>query len=93
MALSLLEQETIINYNNAEKEASVYTCDPALMTKLERLAKRDSHIKLESQDKYSKTYSCPKKTIKIHVAPKLSEEERQRRSKVMSANLARMKEV
>lgn len=34
MALSKLEQETIITYNAEEKEAHIYTADPAMMRKL-----------------------------------------------------------
>ena len=40
MKLSLVEQETILLYNQAEKTAEVYTHDPQLMGKLERLAKK-----------------------------------------------------
>ena len=38
MNLSLYEQETIINYNEAEKTAGVYTHNKALRRKLERLS-------------------------------------------------------
>lgn len=37
MKLSLLEQETIILYNQAEATAEVYTHDPKLLRKLSRL--------------------------------------------------------
>lgn len=51
MKLSLLEQETILLYNQAEPAAQVYTHDPRLMEKLNRLAdkhpeqiiKKDAH--------------------------------------------------
>ena len=51
MKLSLLEQETILLYNQAEPAAQVYTHDPKLMKKLNRLAgkhpeqviKKDAH--------------------------------------------------
>lgn len=38
MKLSLLEQETILLYNQAEPAAQVYTHDPKLMKKLNCLA-------------------------------------------------------
>ena len=49
--LSLLEQETILLYNQAELAAQIYTHDPKLMKKLNRLAgkhpeqiiKKDAH--------------------------------------------------
>jgi hypothetical protein len=37
MRLSKLEQETIINYNNAEKTASCYTMDASLIRRLDKL--------------------------------------------------------
>ena len=37
MGLSLLEQETIVNFNRAEEEMQVYTCDPIIMRKLSNL--------------------------------------------------------
>ena len=51
MKLSLLEQETILLYNQAEPAAQVYTHDPKLMKKLnclagkhpEQIIKKDAH--------------------------------------------------
>ncbi len=40
MKLSLLEQETVLLYNQAESAAEVYTHDPKLMKKLEQLAEK-----------------------------------------------------
>ena len=37
MALTLLEQETVINYNRDEDFMTVYTADPALMRRLKKL--------------------------------------------------------
>lgn len=37
MKLSLYEQETVINYNREDKNAIVYTRDPAVMRKLDQL--------------------------------------------------------
>lgn len=39
MKLSLLEQETILLYNQAEQTADIYTHDPKLMKKLSALSK------------------------------------------------------
>lgn len=36
MGLTREEQETIINYNNAESVACIYTCNKALMRKLQK---------------------------------------------------------
>lgn len=40
MKLSLLEQETILLYNQAEATADVYTHDPKLMRKLNTLSEK-----------------------------------------------------
>lgn len=40
MKLSKYENETIINYNEAESTASVYTHDPKLIAKLKRLSEK-----------------------------------------------------
>ena len=38
MKLTKYEQETIINFNNDEQEASIYTASPQMMRKLDALA-------------------------------------------------------
>ncbi len=65
MYLTQYERETIINYNEAEGTASVYTCSHPLKSKLSKLSSTSSDIKLERQDKYSVTYSVPKAWIRI----------------------------
>ena len=37
MKLTKYEQETIINFNNDEQEASIYTASPQMMRKLDAL--------------------------------------------------------
>lgn len=37
MALSLYEKETIINFNEADGEANIYTASPAMKRRLEKL--------------------------------------------------------
>ena len=41
MKLSLLEQETVLLYNQAESAAEVYTHDPNLMNQLDTAFKKD----------------------------------------------------
>ena len=73
------EKETVINYNEAEKEASVYTANKKLMARLETLSK-----KFPEQFKFSrkfsdgaKEYIIPKKYVAIKAPrPKLSDEEK-----------------
>lgn len=68
MDLSLYEQETIINYNEAEKTASVYTHNRALIRKLELLAEqRPNECRMTKTSHGGKAvdYSIPKAWVKI----------------------------
>lgn len=62
MRLSRYEQETVINYNQAEQTASVYTHDPKLLKKLARLAEKyPEQIRQEREN----TYTVPKACVLI----------------------------
>lgn len=62
MRLSRYEQETVINYNQAEQTASVYTLDPKLLKKLARLAEKyPEQIRQEREN----TYTVPKACVLI----------------------------
>ncbi|MEW6188845.1 MAG: immunoglobulin [Actinomycetota bacterium] len=64
--LSKYEQETIINFNEAENTANIYTCKKSLMNKLFK-AKWAKFIRSEELDEkiYSMEFEVPKKFIKI----------------------------
>lgn len=62
MKLSLYEQETIILYNQAETTAEVYTHDPKLLAKLERLAQKFPD---QFTRKKELTYLVPKRCIQV----------------------------
>lgn len=47
--LTRYEQETVINYNNEESGASIYTADPVIQRKLDKLV-----------EKYPNDYKCTK---------------------------------
>ena len=58
MKLTKYEQETIINFNNDEQEASIYTASPQMMRKLDALAAAyPEHYRVVGQTEVSKTYS------------------------------------
>lgn len=76
MILSKYEQETIINYNQEEKTATIYTCDRSLISKLNKLSEKDSTIIETNGDEYSRTYTLPKKYISVKIPRQLSEEQR-----------------
>lgn len=62
MKLSLLEQESILLYNQAEATADVYTHDPKLIAKLTRLAEKypDQIIKKDELH-----FTVPKRCVSI----------------------------
>lgn len=78
--ISGYERESIINYNNEEKVAQVYTCNESLQRKLDKLCEGYSECKCINSDDYSKTYIIPKKWVKIRPPKKLSEETKQQLS-------------
>lgn len=88
---SRLEQETIINFNEEEKVASVYTFNRALQRKLVRLAEEypDECRKAKTwQPGESVEYIVPKKWIKVNAPRILTEEQKQaavERGKAMAA--------
>ncbi len=62
MKLSLLEQETILLYNQAEATADVYTHDPKLLRKLNSLSEKypDQIIKRDELH-----YIVPKRCVSV----------------------------
>jgi len=69
-SLSGYERVTTFNFNEEDKEASIYTYNKALMTKLDKYCQEFPKLyKLTKTDKYgkyiSKTYSVPKEIISV----------------------------
>lgn len=77
-SLSKYEKETIINFNEEEKFASVYTCSNYVMNKLDKLCEKfPDNYKLVSQTENSKTYNVmPKKLIAFRMPKILTEEQK-----------------
>ena len=68
MKLSRYEQETILNFNEEEKTASVYTHNKALQRKVQKLVeKRPEECKLDgvSHDGQAVSFIVPKSWIKV----------------------------
>ncbi len=67
MKLSNYEKETIILYNQEETAASVFTYDPKLIEKLERLAEKYPRkiIFVSRNPDGAVTYNVPKKNILV----------------------------
>ena len=68
MELSLYERETIITYNEAESEASVYTHNKALRRTLDKLAQErpeDCRVDRVGHGGAAADYTIPKAWVKI----------------------------
>ena len=68
MDLTAAERETIINYNEAEQTASVYTHNRALRRALDKLAQErpeDCRVDRVSHDGAATDYAIPKAWVKI----------------------------
>ena len=88
-----IERETVITYNEQEKAAVVYTCNPALKRKLDGLTiARPDECKLLRRfpDGIGVEYEVPKKWVKVSPPRIMSEEERVARAEQLrNARFAR----
>lgn len=78
MKLTKYEQETIINYNQEEDMAQIYTCDKNLIRKIDAHIEKNHVNYCIRRDKESATYSLPKKFVKVAFPRQLSEEQRKK---------------
>ena len=79
MNIPNVERETVITYNEQEKTAVVYTCNPVLKRKLDGLtAARPDECKLLRRfpDGVGVEYEVPKKWVKVSPLRFVSEETR-----------------
>lgn len=84
MKLTRYEQETVVNYNAGEKNATIYTRDRAVMRKLDRLVINFPEIYRQiEQDGISKTYLCPKEYVSYRKPRKVSKEQREKARQMM----------
>ena len=65
MNLTMQERETIILFNEAQDTASVDTCNPALIRKLDKqiALQENKQVYLLREDEYGKRYSIPKRWV------------------------------
>lgn len=65
-SLSLLEQETCINFNRAESMAEVYTYEPSLKRKLAKLERTCDAVRLIGSDGTGAVcYELPKNFVTV----------------------------
>ena len=85
MNLTKYEQETIINYNNEEKTAFIFTYDKSLIRKLDKRLAEMSDMKLIRRGEDFAEYSLPKKWIKVAFPRQYSDEQRAEMAERMKA--------
>ena len=87
--LKKVEQETIVNFNEQESRADVYTYNPAWIRKLRQLsAQFPKDVKIERPEKHGGyTYSVPKSWIKLHAPRVYSEEQKKAMRERLHANM------
>ena len=79
MSISKLEQETIINFNEEENTAMVYTYNKKLKNRLEKYCAEYPSVakKIRDDGTGGITYEIPKATLRVIFAAPYTEERRQ----------------
>ena len=78
MALTRYEQETIVNFNADDKNAEIYTADPVVMRRLDRLCHESRDYTVVKETATAKWYKCPKKLVAFR-KPRIITAEQQKR--------------
>ncbi len=82
--LTKYEQETIINFNAGESDATVYTRDKAVMRKLDTLVTEFPDIyQCIGETDIDKTYMMPKCCVSYRKPRKISDAKREQARKAM----------
>ena len=84
--LTKYEQETVINFNVAERDAVVFTRDKATMKKLDTLVTEFPEVyKCIAETDIDKTYSMPKQYVSYRKPRRISDEQRRAKQDSMKA--------
>lgn len=87
MKLTLVEQETILNFNEGEDTASLYTDNPKLQKRFDQMtAEYPNAVCRKDNGHGAVTYDFPKKLLILSFQRPLSEAEKQRRADNMRKN-------
>ena len=83
MPISNFEKETIVNFNEGEAEAYIFTYNKKLLRKLSRYARENPELceLKEVNSEGGKTYIIKKDRLSINFKRPLSEAEKERRRK------------
>jgi len=93
MALTNIERETIINFNDAEKTASVYTSNAAMIRRLNALCLVNAGVHAVRADEYGTEYECPKVWIKIRPSRIISDAKRAEMASAARARFHRTERI
>ena len=76
MNLTLEERETVILFNEKDSTASVDTCNPSLIRKLDKqiTLQENTTASLIREDEFGKAYLIPKSWVKVSPPPSYSAE-------------------
>lgn len=80
MNLSRYEKETIILYNEGEQLATVDTCNPTLIKRMDKYCAQNHACTRIKKDEYGAKYTCPKGWVKVQMPRQLTDEQRQKLS-------------
>jgi hypothetical protein len=86
MKLSKWERETIINFNEEELMASIYTCSKSVIKRCEKLGLKLVDNVTDGDQVISKTFEIPKKLVKI-TKPRVLTKERKKELRDRLKNL------
>lgn len=76
MALSDFEKETIINFNESEQTATIYTYNLDLRKKLKKISSKTTDCSLKQEGRGFAEYIIPKSWITVDMPKKLSKSEK-----------------
>lgn len=85
-SLTLYERETIINFNEAEATANIYTHNIALRNKLLKLSQSEPDLRIVRHGEDMLEVEVPKKWIRVSPPKKLSTEYKQKLADLMRTN-------
>jgi len=95
LALTKIEKETIILFNEGDDTAEIYTHNQKLKNKLKNAAVKhpETFLKTDSDQYGGVAYTFPKKLLTIVLRePMTDEQQKQRRERYKTSNLARYKQ-
>ena len=88
------EQETTINLEAMLEVAEVYTCEPHMIRKLEKLAKEHpDEVTLEHPDEYGIIAHVPKEYVSVRAPKKMNYTEEQRQALAERARAIRARQL